>query len=132
MNKQSIVKMVVVTFSLILMCSFGTYAQKTDCSKTTDAEITEAVTARIKAKYESQMKHILIKVEDAVVTLDSWVTTKKIRGDIEKIVKKTACVKKVVNNLKIGAGGSCPPGQQSCNGGCIPLEETCPGKTKDN
>ena len=132
MNKQSIVKMAVVAFSLILICSFGTYAQKTDCSKTTDAEITEAVTAKIKAKYESQLKHLIIKVQDGIVTLDSWVTTKKIKGDIGKIAKKTACVKQVVNNLKIGAGGSCPPGQQSCNGACIPLEETCPGKTKGN
>ena len=132
MNKQSIVKMALVAFSLILICSFGIYAQKTDCAKTTDAEITEAVTAKIKAKYESQMKHLIIKVQDGVVTLESWVTTKKIRSDIEKIAKKTACVKQVVNNLKIGAGGSCAPGQKPCNGGCIPLEEDCPGKTKGN
>ena len=99
MLNKSMVQMALIAFSLILICSFGTYAQKTDCTKTTDAAIAEAVAAKVKAKYESQINHINIKVKDGVVTLENWVTKKNIKKDIEKIAKKTACVKKVINNL---------------------------------
>lgn len=121
-----------MAFSLILVCSFGTYAQKTDCTQTTDAQITEAANAAIKVKYEAQLTHISVQVKDKIVTITGWVTTKNIRKDIEKIVKKIACVKKVVNKLTIGLGGGCPDGTKPCNGTCIPNSEDCSAKGKGN
>ncbi len=130
MTNKSIVKMALVAFSLVLMFSFGTHAQTIDCTRATDAEITDAIIAKITVKYKSQMSHIYVNFKDGEVTLRGWVTKKSIKMDIEKIVKKIKCVKKVVNNLTIGVGGGCAPGQKPCNGTCIPIEEDCPAKTK--
>ena len=130
MINKSIIKTALFAFSLILVCSFAAFAQKTDCTQTTDAQITEAANTAIKAKYESQLTHISVQVKDKIVTITGWVTTKTIRKDIEKMVKKTSCVKKVVNKLTTGIGGGCPDGTQPCNGTCIPNSETCSGKGK--
>lgn len=132
MTNKSILKMALVTFSLIFVCSLGTYAQKNDCSKANDGKITDAANAVVRVLYEDQLTHISIQVKDKVATITGWVTTKEIRKDIENIVKKTPCVSKVVNKLTTGIGGGCPDGTQPCNGTCIPNSETCSGKGKGN
>ena len=132
MINKSILKMALMAFSLILVCSFGTYAQKNDCSNASDGKITDAANAAVRVLYEDQLSHISIQVKDKVATITGWVTTKDIRKDIENIVKKMPCVKKVVNQLTIGLGGGCPAGTKPCNGTCIPNSEDCSAKGKGN
>ncbi len=121
-----------MAFSLMLMFSFAAFAQKTDCSQTTDAAIVEAIYNKINAKYAEQTDHINVRVKDGVVTLEGWATTKKVRKEIEKFAKKTDCVKKVVNNLTIGVGGGCGPGTKQCGDICIPTTSVCNIRTKGN
>lgn len=118
-------KTTLLAFSLMLVCTLGTYAQKTDCSKTNDDQIVDSIYAKIKVKYAAQMNHINVRIKEGVVTLEGWATTKGVRKDIEKFGKKTACVKKVMNNLTIGVGGGCGPGTKPCGSICIPLSESC-------
>ncbi len=117
--------MALLAFSLMLAFNFGTYAQKTDCSKTTDTAIVDAIYAKIQAKYKSQMSHINVRIKDGEVTLEGWATAKKVKQDIEKMAKKASCVKKVMNNLTIGVGGGCGPGTKPCGSICIPESEPC-------
>ena len=124
--------MALMAFSLMLMFSFAAFAQKTDCSQTTDAAIVEAIYNKINAKYAEQTDHINVRVKDGVVTLEGWATTKKVRKEIEKFAKKTDCVKKVVNNLTIGVGGGCGPGTKQCGDICIPTTSVCNIRTKGN
>lgn len=73
------------------------------------------------------MNHINVRSTDRVVTVEGWVTTKKIKGEIDKIVKKANCVKTkdVKNILTVGVGGGCGPGTKPCGTICIPKLETC-------
>lgn len=130
MTKKSIIRITLLAFSLMLICSVGTLAQKADCSKTTDAVIVDAIYAKMKVKYEAQMSHVNIRSKAGVVTLEGWVTTKSVKKDIEKLAKKTGCVKSVMNNLTIGVGGGCGPGTKPCGDTCIPTSETCNIRTK--
>lgn len=125
MTKKSMLKMALVGFSLILMCNLGALAQKTDCSKMTDAEIVNAIYKKIKVKYAAQIRHINVRITGGVVTLEGWATAKSVKKEIEKFAKKTSCVKKVVNNLTVGIGGGCGPGQKQCGDICIGDKETC-------
>ncbi len=124
MKKISILKITLAIFSLIIAFNIGALAQKTDCTKTTDAEIVKAVMDKISVKYADQMSHINVHVENGVVMLEGW-TTKKAVKDIAKIAKKVSCVKKVMNNLKVGIGGGCGAGQKPCGDTCIPSNQTC-------
>jgi osmotically-inducible protein OsmY len=83
------------------------------------------VMAKVAEKYADQMDHINIRSKDRVVTIEGWVTTKKVRSDIEKMVKRIACVKKVSIKLTIGVGGGCSRGTKQCGTICIPIDETC-------
>ena len=130
MTSKSKLRMTLVAFSLMLAFSLGTYAQKTDCSKITDDGIVDSIYAKIRAKYESQMKHINVRISDGVVTLEGWVTTKGVKKDIGKFAKKTGCVKSVENNLTIGVGGGCGPGTKPCGDICIPSAQVCNIRTK--
>ena len=130
MTSKSIVKITFLAFSLMLICSIGTHAQKTDCSKTTDTMTVDAIYAKMKVKYEVQMSHVNIRSKDGVVTVEGWATTKGVKKDIEKLARKTGCVKSVANNLTIGVGGGCGPGSKPCGDICIPTAETCNIRTK--
>lgn len=134
MTTKSILKITLLAFSLMLTCSLGTYAQKTDCSKTTDAMIVDAIYAKMKVKYEAQTDHINVRSKAGVVTVEGWVTTKGAKKDIGKLAKnavKGGCVKSVTNNLTIGVGGGCGPGTKPCGSICIPIEEVCNIRTRD-
>jgi len=130
MTNKSMLKTTLLAFSLMLAFSLGAHAQKTDCSKTTDTEIVDSIYSKIKVKYEAQMSHINVRIKDGVVTLEGWVTKKGVKKEVEKFARKTGCVKKVMNNLTIGVGGGCGPGQKPCGDICIPLAETCNIRTK--
>ena len=125
MRYKSILRWSVIIFAAIAAFNLGAYAQKTDCSQKTEKDIVLAVYEKIKVKYASQIRNINIRFKDGVLTLEGWVTTKSIRKDIEKMAKKTECVKRVVNDLTIGKGGGCGPGQKECGGICISEKETC-------
>ena len=130
MTNKSILKVTLLAFSLMLMCSLGTYAQKTDCSKTTDTMIVDAIYAKMKVKYEAQMGHVNIRSKAGVVTVEGWATTNGVKKDVVKFAKKTSCVKSVVNNLTIGVGGGCGPGTKPCGSICIPVDDECNIRTK--
>lgn len=115
----------VFAFATTLVMTVSASAQKVDCNNMTDDQIVLSAMTSMKVKYASQMEHINVRSLDRVVTIEGWATTKKVKGDIEKLVKKTACVKKVVNKLTIGVGGGCGPGTKACGTICIPIEETC-------
>ncbi|MEQ1765412.1 MAG: BON domain-containing protein [Pyrinomonadaceae bacterium] len=112
--------------SMVMIFSLAVSAQATDCSATTDDALVASIMAKIKVKYASQMNHINVRSKDKVVTLEGWVTTKRIKGEIEKIAKNTPCVNKKVNNIMtIGVGGGCGPGTKPCGTICIPEDEKC-------
>lgn len=142
MNKKYIVKTILAVFSLILIFNLGTYAQKTDCSDMTDDEIIAVIYDKIEAKYPDQMNHINIRINDGVLTLEGWVTTKKVSKTIYNYTKKYMskkkygktgkCIKEIVNDLTIGIGGGCGPGQKQCGSICIGESERCNVRGRQN
>ena len=125
MKKIIMMKMTLAVFGLVLLCSIGASAQKTDCSTRTDAEIVKAIYDKMEAKHSGEVIHVNVVVKSDVVTLQGWATTKKARNKIEKIAKKTSCDKRVINQLEIGGSGGCNAGYKKCGGACIPDSETC-------
>ena len=128
MTKNTMVKITLAVLSLILLSSIGVSAQKkTDCTKTTDADIVKAIYDAMKKKgndYDGQIIHVNVVSKDGVVTLQGWAKNEKTKKGIEKIARKIKCVKQVVNQLGDGPVG-CGPGQKRCGEICIGLEETC-------
>ena len=118
-------KIVLAVFSLIMAFSLSVSAQKTDCSKTTDADIVKAIQDKMSVKYTNQMTHINISVKDGVVKVEGWAVTKGDKKALEKIAKKASCVKKVINKLGVGASGGCSAGQKQCGDICIDADSTC-------
>ena len=125
MVKNLILKMTLAIFALILLGNIAVFAQKTDCSKTTDAEIVKAIYDKLEVKYKDQIIHINVVAKDGVVTLQGWATTKKAVKEIAKIVQKVSCVKKVDNKLSLEVGGGCITGTKKCGDICIPTGDTC-------
>lgn len=131
MKTKLSVKMLTAVFSLVLICSAGAFAQsdknnKPDCAQMTDQAVVTAIYDKIRTKYADQIRHINVRVKDKVVTIEGWTTTKKVKKDIEKMAKKANCVKSpIVNNLTIGIGGGCGPGQKQCGDICISESEPC-------
>jgi len=135
MTNKSNCKILVAVFSLILIFSISTLAQmndnktgknqKPDCTQVSAADTVKAIYDKIKVKYVGQMSHINVRIKEGVVTLEGWVANKGIRKEIEKYAKKTTCVKKVVNNLELTAGGGCNAGQKPCGTTCIDEKEEC-------
>jgi BON domain len=132
MKNQSILKIALTAFSLMLILSLSSFAQKTDCSNTTDDQIVASIYAKFMPKYDNQLGHVNVRIKDGVVTLEGWVTTKSAKKDMEKWAKSIKCVKSVVNKLGIGVGGGCGPGEKPCGTICIPEEEKCNIRTKSD
>lgn len=130
MKKLLILKISLAIGLLILVSNLSISAQKVDCTKVTDDELVKTIQEKLSEKYADQMEHINIHVKDGEVFIEGWTTTKKISKDIEKIVKKIKCVKKVFNKLRIGTGGGCTEGTKPCGEICIPNNQTCNIKTK--
>jgi osmotically-inducible protein OsmY len=125
MNFKSNFKIMLMVFAFVLAGNLGVYAQKTDCSQKTDNEIVIAIYEKVKVKYADQIKHVNIRIDAGTVTIEGWVNNKKAKKEIEKIAKKSDCVKKVINNLTVGKAGGCGPGTKECGGICIPEKESC-------
>jgi len=123
MKFSYVLRTALVLAAVVLILSAAAPAQ--DCAKQTDQELALSVMAKMRPKYGTQMNHINVRSKGGVVTVEGWASTKGIRGDIEKLVKKVKCVKKVDNKLTIGVGGGCPPGSKPCGTICIPEDEIC-------
>ncbi len=53
MTKKSIVKTTLAVFSLMMLFNIGAFAQKTDCSKMTEADLVKAIYTRQKMDCEN-------------------------------------------------------------------------------
>ena len=126
MTLRTTFKLGLAMFALILGLNTGAAAQKVDCNTVTDDQIVKSIYDRMKVKHDNQIMHVNVRSSGRVVTLEGWATTKKVRGEIEKIAKKTQCVnKKMKNQLKVGAVGGCGAGTKRCGTICIPVAEEC-------
>lgn len=122
-SNKSIIKMGLIAIAFLFLFSLSSYAQ--DCSKTTDAEIVSAIYDKIEAKYPALMKKINVRIDKGVVTLEGWVNLDEVKKDIKKLAKQVKCVKKIKNDLKVGIGTGCGPGQKACGDICIGTTQTC-------
>lgn len=125
MKKNSILRCSLIIFAVIAALGLSVKAQKTDCSKKTDVEIIKAVYDKIQAADGTQIRHINVIYKDGVITIEGWASTKKLRNEFAKLAKKVECVKKVVNNLKVGDTGDCAAGQRECGDMCISEKQPC-------
>ena len=123
MTKKSILKITLAVFSLILFSAVGAAAQ-TDCTPD-DAAIVKEIYKKMKPRYSGQIKHIIVRSKDGVVTLEGWTTNQRIKDAVEKIATAAKCVKSVDNKLHVGIRTGCGPGQKKCGSICIAIEETC-------
>lgn len=114
-----------MVFAFVLAGNLGVYAQKTDCSQKTAAEIVISIYDKVKVKYADQIRHVNIRIDDGTVIIEGWVNSKKAKKEIEKLAKKSDCVMKVINDLTVGRGGGCGPGQKECGGACISEKSAC-------
>jgi BON domain len=125
MKKIPVLKMILFTFSLMMVFNLGVSAQRTDCSKTTNDDIVKAIQEKMSVKYADQLTHINFSVENGVVSIEGYTNSKKAKKDIEKLVKKISCVTKIISNLKTAAGGGCGSGTKPCGEICIPSNQIC-------
>lgn len=126
MKKLTFRIMIVMAFVVSFWGAGETFAQ-TGCSKTTDAEIVQAIKQQFEADAEikDQMRHINISVKKRIVTLEGWLDGKALVAKAIAVAKKTRCVKKVISRLKENGGGSCGPGQKPCGDTCIDVRSEC-------
>jgi hypothetical protein len=138
MPKKSIAKLLIVAFAAMSFLSGHALAgpvvkksppvaPKPDCSQTTDADLVKTLYDKLKANTElgSYARQVNFSVKDRVVTIEGWVAGKKRRKAVEKLVKKTGCVKKVQSRLLEQAPTQCPPGQKRCGEICIDEKSDC-------
>lgn len=125
MNFKFNFRIMLMVFAFVLAGNIGVYAQKTDCSRKTNNEIVIAIYDKVKVKYADQISHVNIRIDDGTITIEGWVNSKKARKEIEKLAKKSDCVKKVVNELTVGKSGGCGPGTKECGGICISEKSAC-------
>ncbi len=126
MKKLTVRMMMAAAFVLLFWGAGATFAQ-TGCSKTTDAEIVQAIKQQFEADAEikDQMRHVNISVKKRTVTLEGWLDGKALVAKAKAIVKKTKCAKKMVSRLRETGGGSCGPGQKPCGDTCIDSRSEC-------
>jgi hypothetical protein len=139
MSKKSITKITAIAFSLALFFLISAFAKpvvekppahippKADCSQITDGDIVKALYDKIKAdsNLSGQLSHINISVKDKTVTIEGWVSGKDRKKAVEKLAKKTECVKKVKNRLFTHLTTGCGPGQKPCGDICIDKNSDC-------
>ena len=125
--KKLTVRMMMATVFVVLFLAAGSAFAQTGCSRTTDAELVQAIKMQFEADAEikDQMRHLNISVKKRAVTLEGWLDGKALIAKAKAIVNKTKCVKKVVSRLKENGGGSCGPGQKPCGDTCISEKSQC-------
>jgi predicted transposase YbfD/YdcC len=141
MSNQLISKRAILLFSIVLsfvVAAVSVYVLRANyssvtaatlvadkCAAVTSKDLTKSIYTQISTKYDGQKSHINVSVTDNIVTLEGWATIKDVKKDVEKIAKKTACVKKVVNLLTIGVSGGCEPRQVQCGDICVRSGSSC-------
>ena len=125
--KKSTVQMMIATAFVALFLSAGAAFAQTGCSKTTDAEIVQAIKQQFEADagIKDQMRHVNISVKKRRVTLEGWLDGNALVVKAVALARKTKCVKGVVSRLKTSGGGSCGPGQKPCGDTCISERSEC-------
>ena len=102
---------------------------QTKCSRTTDADIVNAVKKKFQADPDiaKQMRRINVDSKRRVVRLEGWLDDEKLIAKAATLARTTKCVKRVVGVSKIRTTGvtSCGPGQQPCCDTCIAKTSTC-------
>ena len=83
MRKVSILRITLVILLLVIAGIPVVSANPDDCAAKTDADLVKAIKEKLSAKYESQLNHINVHVQDHEVFLEGWATTEKIKKDIE-------------------------------------------------
>ena len=119
--------MMIATAFVALFLSAGAAFAQTGCSKTTDAEIVQAIKQQFEADagIKDQMRHVNISVKKRRVTLEGWLDGNALVVKAVALARKTKCVKGVVSRLKTSGGGSCGPGQKPCGDTCISERSEC-------
>jgi len=119
--------MMMATAFVVLFWGAGATLAQTGCSRTTDAEIVQAIKLQFEADAEikAQMRHVNISVKKRTVTLEGWLDETVLIAKAKAIVNKTKCVKKVFSRLKENGGGSCGPGMKPCGETCIAEKSDC-------
>jgi len=132
MKKSTVRVMIAMAFIMLFWCASETLAQ-TGCSKTTDAEIVQAIKQQFEADaaIKDQMRHVNISVKKRRVTLEGWLDGKALVAKAAAIARKTKCARSVVSRLKTNGGGSCGPGQKPCGDTCIDRRSSCTIGTDD-
>jgi len=125
--KKSTVQMMIATAFVALFLSAGAAFAQTGCSKTTDAEIVQAIKQQFEADagIKDQMRHVNISVKKRRVTLEGWLDGNALVVKAVALARKTKCVKGVVSRLKTSGGGSCGPGQKPCGDTYISERSEC-------
>jgi len=125
--KKSTVQIMIATAFVALFLSAGAAFAQTGCSKTTDAEIVQAIKQQFEADagIKDQMRHVNISVKKRRVTLEGWLDGNALVVKAVALARKTKCVKGVVSRLKTSGGGSCGPGQKPCGDTCISERSEC-------
>ena len=131
--KKSTFQMMIMTAFVGLFLSAGATLAQTGCSKTTDAEIVQAIKQQFEADaaIKDQMRHVNISVKKRRVTLEGWLDGKALVAKAAAIARKTKCARSVVSRLKTNGGGSCGPGQKPCGDTCIDRRSSCTIGTDD-
>ena len=126
MKKLTVRIMIVMSFVVLFWGAGEAFAQ-TGCSKTTDAEIVQAIKQQFEtdAEIKYQMRHLNISVKKRAVTLEGWLDGKALIDRAVAVARKTRCVKKVTSRLKETGGGSCGPGLKPCGDTCIDVRSAC-------
>ena len=117
----------IMTAFVGLFLSAGATLAQTACSKTTDAEIVQAIKQQFEADAEikDQMRHVNVSVKKRTVTLEGWLDGKASVAKAVAFARKTKCAKKTVSRLRENGGGSCGPGQKPCGDTCIDRRSEC-------
>jgi len=121
------VRMMIATAFVVLFWGASAMPAQTVCSRTTDAEIVQAIKMQFEADAEikDQMRHLNVSVKKRIVTLEGWLDSTALINKAKALVRKTKCVKRVVSRLKQNGGGSCGPGMKPCGDTCISEKSTC-------
>lgn len=141
MSKKSALQVAVIAVVLMTLLSFEALfsgnvqpaeakvmnVQQPNCAATTNADLVKAVKESLSAdsQIKDQMRHLNVSVKNRIVTLEGWLDGKATVSKAIVIARKTKCVRKVINRLKIQGGGSCGPGQQICGDICIDKRSEC-------
>lgn len=125
--KKSTVRMAIMTAFIGLFLSAGAANAQTGCSKTTKAQLVQAIKQQFEADAEikEQMRHLNISIKKRRVTLEGWLNDEMLIKRAVAVARKTKCARSVVSRLKTTGSGSCGAGLKPCGDTCINERSEC-------